>query len=91
MFEKEDGNKEREESCDNLKQTRVCETSERLKEWWSSLAVMGGDSCSKGCEFESQCHILDGHFFTYLFVVKVVTCVWKEWRTKYMRMQRQWF
>ena len=49
MFEKEDGNKEREESCDNLKQTRVCETSERLKEWWSSLAVMGGDSCSKGC------------------------------------------
>ena len=29
-----------------------------------------GDSCSKGREFESQHHILDGHFFTYIFVVK---------------------
>ena len=33
---------------------------------------MGGDSCSKGCEFESRHHILDGHFFTYIFVVKFV-------------------
>ena len=32
--------------------------------------VMGGDSISKGCEFESQHCILDGHFFTFLFVVK---------------------
>ena len=24
--------------------------------------VMGGDSCSKGCEFESRHRILDGHF-----------------------------
>ena len=31
------------------------------------LVVMGGDSCSKGHEFESQHHILDGHFsHTYL-------------------------
>ena len=36
------------------------------------LVVMGGDSCSKGCEFESQHRILDGNFFTYLFVVKFV-------------------
>ena len=34
--------------------------------------VMGGDSCSKGCEFEPQHRILDGHFFTNLFVVKFV-------------------
>ena len=33
--------------------------------------VMGGDSCSKGHEFESQCRILNGHF-THLFVVKIV-------------------
>ena len=24
--------------------------------------VKGGDSLSEGCEFESWCHILDGHF-----------------------------
>ena len=28
------------------------------------LVVMGGDSCSKGREFESLHHMLDGHFFT---------------------------
>ena len=27
---------------------------------------MGDDSCSKGCGFESQRHILDGHFFTFI-------------------------
>ena len=27
------------------------------------LVVMGGDSCSEGCGFESQHRILDGHFF----------------------------
>ena len=37
--------------------------------------VMGGDSCSKGCEFESWHRILDGHFFTYVFVVKLVMCL----------------
>ena len=39
------------------------------------LVVMGGDSYSKGREFKSRHHILDGHFFTYLFVVKFVLCV----------------
>ena len=38
---------------------------------------MGGDSCSKGREFESWHHILDGHF-SHLFVVKIVMCVWKD-------------
>ena len=42
------------------------------------LVVMGGHSCSKGSEFESLHHILDGHFFTYLFDVKFVMCVWKD-------------
>ena len=35
---------------------------------------MGGDSCSKGCEFESWRHILDGHF-SHLLVVKTAMCV----------------
>ena len=31
------------------------------------LVVMGGDSCSKGCGFESRHRIrMDGHFFTYI-------------------------
>ena len=35
---------------------------------------MGGDSCSKGCEFESRHRILDGHdifhgSFSHVFVV----------------------
>ena len=34
--------------------------------------VMGGDSCSIGREFESRHHVLDGHCFTYIFVVKCV-------------------
>ena len=38
------------------------------------LAVIGGDSCSKGCGFESQCRILDGHF-SHLFVVEIVMFV----------------
>ena len=28
--------------------------------------VIGGDSCSKGCEFKSWHRILDEHFCTYL-------------------------
>ena len=28
--------------------------------------VMGGDSCAKGREFESQHHILDGHLIKVL-------------------------
>ena len=30
------------------------------------LVVMGGGSCSEGRGFESQHHILDGHFHIYL-------------------------
>ena len=37
-------------------------------DWGGSpgLVVMGGDSLSKGCGFESRHRILDGHFFTYI-------------------------
>ena len=36
--------------------------------------VMGGDSCTEGRGFESQHHILVGHF-SQIFVVKIVTFV----------------
>ena len=38
------------------------------------LVVMGGDSCSEGCGFESQHRILDGHV-SHLFVIKVLLFV----------------
>ena len=49
------------------------ETKEQIAQ--VGLVVMGGDSFSKGREFKSQCHILDGHIFTYIFVVKFVMCL----------------
>ena len=44
----------------------------------TGLVVMGRDSMSKGCEFESWHCILDGHFFTFLFVVKFEMCILKD-------------
>ena len=41
------------------------------------LVIMGGDSCSKGREFESQHCILDGHI-SHLFVITIVMFVWKD-------------
>ena len=41
------------------------------------LVVMWGDSCSEGCEFESQHHILNGHFFTFI-CCKNCYVVWKD-------------
>ena len=32
-----------------------------------ALGVMGGESCSEGRGLKSQHHILDGHFFTYIY------------------------
>ena len=37
--------------------------------WSPGLVVMVGDSCPEGRGFESQHHLLDGHF-SHLFVVK---------------------
>ena len=34
------------------------------------LVVMGGDSCSENCGFESPHHILDGHF-SHEFAIKL--------------------
>ena len=39
--------------------------------------VIGGDSYSEGCEFESQHCILDGHF-SHLFLVRIVMFVEKD-------------
>ena len=33
------------------------------------LEVMGGDSCSKGLGFESQCCILVGHNIFYIYLL----------------------
>ena len=41
------------------------------------IVVMVGDSCFKGCDFESRHRILDG-LFSNLFVVKIVICDWKD-------------
>ena len=43
------------------------------------LVVMGGDSYSGGHGFGSQHWILDGHFLNW-FAVKIVLCVWKDWK-----------
>ena len=41
--------------------------------------VMGGDSCSEGRGFKSQCRILDGHdIFSHIFAVEIVMFVWKD-------------
>ena len=43
------------------------------------LVVMGGDSCSEGCGFKSQCRILDGHdIFSHIFAAEIVMFVWKD-------------
>ena len=39
--------------------------------------VMGGDSCSKGCEFKSWHSILDGHFFTFICCKNCDVCLKK--------------
>ena len=42
------------------------------------LVVMGGDSCTEGCGFESQHCILAGHFFTLICCKIVLMFVWKR-------------
>ena len=64
---------------------KMSQLQHNKRSWGGSpgLVVMGGDSCSKGCEFESRHHILDGHFFTYIFVVKICNVCLK--RRKYIK------
>ena len=40
----------------------------------TGLVVMGVDSCSKGHGFESQHHILNGHYFTFICCKKCNFC-----------------
>ena len=42
------------------------------------LVVMGGDLHSGERVFESQCHILDGHFVTLIWCKIVLMFVWKD-------------
>ena len=36
--------------------------------------VMGDDSCSKGCGFESRRRTLEGHFFTLICYKNCIVC-----------------
>ena len=41
----------------------------------NSLVVTGGDSCPRGCAFESRCQILDKSFLTFICCKIVVSLV----------------
>ena len=47
------------------------------RHYFQLKVVMGRDSRSEGCGFDSQHRILDGHF-SHLFVVRIVMLVWKD-------------
>ena len=44
----------------------------------TGLVVMGGESCSEGRGFESQCRILDGHFPLWFVVKNCIICLKKS-------------
>ena len=44
--------------------------------------VMGDDSCSRGCGFESQCHILDGHYIFHIDLWQKMYCLFEKTRNK---------
>ena len=50
--------------------------------------VMGGDSCSKGCEFESQDRVLDEHF-SHGFVLKIVMFAFERLKINEKRLTTQ--
>ena len=71
------------EAARGTNQTEVFnrETRRKIKQqalrkvsWGGSpgLVVKEGDSCHRGCEFESQCCILDGSFVTFICCVRIV-------------------
>ena len=49
--------------------------STNLSRFGHALVVMGDNSCSRGNGFESQCQILDGHFFALIFCKKYIVCL----------------
>ena len=52
------------------------------------LVVMGDDSCSRGCEFESRRRILDGHFFTFICCKNCI--VWLKKAEKERKRGQHW-
>ena len=49
--------------------------------------VMGDDSCPKGCGFESQRCILDGHFFSHICSKNCNVCLNRQ---KYPKKRLGW-
>ena len=49
------------------------------------LVVMGGDSWSKGREFESQRRILDGHDIFYIALLLKLYCLFEKTENKQKR------
>ena len=60
-----------------IKIYRSCPKINPVKQRTQGLVVMWGDSHSEGCGFESQCHILDGYFFSWICCKIVLMFVWK--------------
>ena len=56
-----------------------CATVGGKKNCWMGgspcLVTMGEDSCSKGCGFKSQHHLLNGHFSTLICCTNVNVCL----------------
>ena len=44
--------------------------------------VMGGDSCSEGCAFESWCCILDGHDIFHIDLLRKLYCLFERQKIK---------
>ena len=51
--------------------------------WSPGLVVMGDDSCSKGCGFESRRHLLDGHLYIVShYLLQKLKCLFENTENK---------
>ena len=50
------------------------------------LVVLGGDSRSEGCGFESQCHVLDGHDIFHVDLLLKLYCLFEKTENKRKRV-----
>ena len=50
------------------------------------LVVLGGDSRSEGCGFESQCHVLDGHDIFHVDLLLKLYCLFEKTENKWKRV-----
>ena len=63
-----------------------CEGNLRFNSGGSpGLVVMGEDSCSRGHGFESQRHILDGHYIFHIDLLKKFYSLFEKTETKWKR------